>query len=71
MYRRVEAALILENISKKELASIIGLTYNTLLLKLKGVSPFTLDEAFDIKKAINSDEPIERLFIRDKSTSPA
>lgn len=37
MYKRIEAELILLGISKKVLANKLGLGYNTLLAKLRGL----------------------------------
>lgn len=64
MFRRIEAQMILVGINKKQLAEILGMRYNTLLLKLSGSSLFTLDEAIKIKEAIKAEEPIEKLFER-------
>ena len=64
MYKRVEAGMVLTGVDKKELARVIGVSYNTLLQKLRGDSDFTLNEALKIKEAINSSDPIELLFER-------
>lgn len=62
MYKQVEVALLISNISKKELAKKLGISYNTLLLKLRGVSKFTLDEAFMVKGLLGLEESIDELF---------
>lgn len=62
MYNRIEAQIALIGMSKKELAKKMNLPYNTLLLKLRGKSKFTLNEALKIKEITNSDESIEVLF---------
>lgn len=64
MFRRIEAQLAYIGITKKELAQDVGIGYNTLLQKLSGASPFSLDEALKIKEAIKSNESIETLFER-------
>ena len=48
--------------SKKEIASELGMTYNTLLLKLRGKNDFTLDEAVKLKEILNTPKSIEELF---------
>lgn len=64
MYKRVEGQMVIAGISKKILAQKLGIGYTTLLQKMNGSSAFTLDEALEIKKIINSTEPIEMLFNR-------
>ncbi|WP_052446784.1 hypothetical protein [Candidatus Soleaferrea massiliensis] len=64
MYKQIEAQLVSIGMTKREMAQQLGIGYNTLLLKLKGDSKFTLDEALAIKKLIQSEESIERLFER-------
>lgn len=54
--------MAIAGISKRKLAGMIGVKYNTLLMKFKRTSPFTLDEAIKIKAAINATESIETLF---------
>lgn len=66
MFKILESNLVLNDLSKKELAKKLGLGYNTLLLKMKGENNFTLDEAFKIKEIINTNESIEKLFSKSK-----
>lgn len=62
MYKTLEAKLVFVGMTKKKLAKKMNIGYNTLLLKFKGESSFTFDEALMIKRIINADEPIEELF---------
>ena len=62
MYLQVDIELTASRMSRKDLAGKIGMSYNTLLQKLAGKFPITLDEAFAIKKALGSKKPIEKLF---------
>lgn len=62
MYKRIEAQMVLLGITKKELACKLGLSYNTLLAKLRGERDFTLNEAWKVKELLNLREPIEILF---------
>ena len=64
MYKRVEAQLILSGLTRKDLAKELGISYNTLLLKLRRVAPFTLDEAFKVKQVTHATENIDVLFER-------
>jgi len=64
MYKKLEARLVLIGMTKKKLAEKLGITYNTLLLKLRGENCFTLDEALAIRKIIKADETIEDLFTK-------
>lgn len=63
MYKRIESQLVLNGISKKELAEQVGIAYNTLLAKMRGEREFTLKEAREIKQILHSEEPIEELFL--------
>lgn len=62
MFRRIEAQIVLQGLTKKQLAGMVGIRYNTLLQKLNGSSQFTLDEALRVKEALDSDETLEVLF---------
>lgn len=62
MYKRIEAQMVLLGVTKKELAYKLGLSYNTLLAKLRGERDFTLREAWKVKEFLKLHEPIEILF---------
>lgn len=62
MYKRIEAQMVLFGISKKELAYKLGIGYNTLLAKMRGERDFTLKEAWEIKRLLKLQDPIEILF---------
>ena len=64
MYKRLESEMVLHNVTRKDLADAIGVQYNTILLKLRGVYGFTLDEAFKIKEFLKTDLPLDELFAR-------
>lgn len=66
MFLKIESQMAVVGITKKKLAEIIGIKYNTLLKKFNCTSSFTFDEAVKIRTAINSTESIEILF--DKQT---
>lgn len=69
MYKRIEAQIVLIGLSKSEIAKLLGISYNTLILKLNGMSKFTLDEALLLKKILRTDMAIEILFQKELHTS--
>lgn len=62
MFRNIEIIIFQKNLSKREIAKKLGMTYNTLLLKLSGKATFTLDEALKLKEILESSLSIEELF---------
>lgn len=62
MYEAIEIELLKKRWSKKTLSAKTGIKYSTLLGKFSGKFPFSLDESFRIKKALNSSNSIEKLF---------
>jgi len=62
MYKHIETQIIVSGISKRELAERLGISYNTLNQKLNGKSSFTLNEATELRRLLNTDVPIETLF---------
>lgn len=65
MFRNIELEIFKSELSKKEIAAELGMTYNTFLLKLSGKAYFTLDEAMKLKAVLKSDLSIEELFDRN------
>lgn len=63
MYRLIEAHLVLAGVTKRELSEALGISYNTLLLKLKGATCFTLDEAVRLRELLGINESIEEMFL--------
>lgn len=64
MYRIIEAHLVLSGTTKREIAESLGVSYNTLLLKLKGSTSFTLDEAVRLRDLLQIPESVEAIFER-------
>lgn len=62
MYNKIESLIIERQTSKKEIATQLNISYNTLLLKLKNKSHFTYDEAKQIKNILKTTLTIEELF---------
>lgn len=62
VYTEIEKLFAVSDVSKFEAANLLGMTYNTFLLKLKGKYKFTLDESFGLKRILKTDLPLEKLF---------
>ena len=62
MYKNIDVELAKKGWKKKMLSGQTGIAYNTLLSKLAGSYPFTLDECFLIKDALDPNLTIEYLF---------
>lgn len=64
MYLNVKAELARQNLSVVDLSNKTGIRYQTLVEKLNGKYPMTLDEAKKIKAALGVDISMEELFAR-------
>ena len=64
MYLNVKAELARQNLSVVDLSNKTGIRYQTLVEKLNGKYPLTLDEAKNIKVALGVDLSMEELFAR-------
>ena len=64
MYLNVKAELARQNLSVVDLSNKTGIRYQTLVEKLNGKYPMTLDEAKKIKAALGVDLSMEELFAR-------
>lgn len=62
MYENIERLIFEKKLKKSDIAHAIGITYNTLLLKLSGKYKFTLDEAVALRNFLDPDMSIEELF---------
>lgn len=69
MYPNLEAELARKKMSKKDLAEITDIRYNTLCEKCLGKYGFTLDEAITVSKALGNPMAIEQLFARSAETA--
>jgi hypothetical protein len=64
MYSNVKAEMARKNLTAVELSNKTGIRYQTLIDKINGKYPLTLDEAKTIKSALEVDIPMEELFER-------
>lgn len=62
MYPNVRAEMARHRITGQMLADHVGITAETMSLKLNGKAKLTLSEAFAIKEALKTDMPMEILF---------
>ena len=62
MYSNVKAELARRNLTVVDLSTKTGIRYQSLVDKINGKYPMTLDEAKTIKSALQVDIPLEELF---------
>lgn len=62
LYFHLEYERLCKNLSIQELADASGISYVSMRRKLRGEAPWQLEECMAVKKALNSDLPIETLF---------
>lgn len=62
MYLNVKAELARQNLSLVDLSNKTGIRYQTLVGKINGNYPLSLDEAKEIKHSLGVDIPLEELF---------
>lgn len=64
IYPEIEKIMVEEHIKSTWLSWKTGITYNNLARKLSGEREFKLSEAIAVKRALQSDKPLEELFRR-------
>lgn len=64
IYRTLVTEIIAQEMRREEVAAGIGVSYNTLNNKLRGHTPFTLDEAMTLKALLDYDGTLEELFAK-------
>jgi lambda repressor-like predicted transcriptional regulator len=64
MYSNVKAELARRNLTLVDLSNRTGIRYQTLVDKINGKYPLTLDEAKRIKDALGVEISIDELFER-------
>lgn len=67
MYRNLEAEMVREGVTRKNLAEALNVRYATIIDKLKGRYSFTLDEAFVIRNKFFPHLSFEYLFETDEN----
>lgn len=66
MYPNLEAEMARYKVKREDIALEIGKSSKTVGLKLSGRTPFTIDEAFIIKRKFFPDCNVEALFKREE-----
>ncbi len=61
-YPILQAQMVIRGITRRELAELIQISYVSMNRKMAGLTPFTLDEAMQIKKALGGEGTLEELF---------
>lgn len=64
MYSNVKAELARKSLTVVDLSNKTGIRYQSLVDKINGKYPLTLEEAKTIKSALEVDIPMEELFAR-------
>lgn len=64
IYRKIVARAALLGITRREVADRLGVSYGTLHNKLCGITPFTLNEAIELKNMLAMPGTVEDAFER-------
>ena len=64
VYRKLVARIALLGLTRREVADRLGITYGTLHNKLCAITPFTLNEAIQIKTLLSMPGTLEEAFQR-------
>ena len=66
MFTILKAEMVKNHVNAVTLGEMCGMKPSAIYSRLNGKTPITLDEADLIKKALNSDLPIEELFQKEE-----
>lgn len=69
MFPNLEAEMARKKIKKGDLQKVLGVRYATVVDKTNGKTKFTLEEAFEIQRALFPEYPIEYLFSKEVEVS--
>lgn len=61
-YKNLEIEMLRENITRKELATQLNISYQSVNNKINHTKPFTCDEMFEVKKILKSNLILDDLF---------
>lgn len=64
VYRKISARIALLGLTQRDVAEMMGLSYGTLHNKLCKLTPFTLDEAIQLKQLLGISGSLEDAFER-------
>ena len=71
VYRKVVARIALLGLTRREVADRLGVSYGTLHNKLCAITPFTLNEAIEIKQLLSMPGSLEDAFERCDGRRPS
>ncbi len=71
VYRKVVARIALLGLTRREVADRLGVSYGTLHNKLCAITPFTLNEAIQIKAMLAMPGALEEAFERYDLKKPS
>ena len=71
VYRKLVARIALLGLTRREVADQLGVSYGTLHNKLCAITPFTLNEAIQIKAMLGLPGPLEDAFERYDQKKPS
>lgn len=71
VYRKVVARIALLGLTRREVADKLGVSYGTLHNKLCAITPFTLNEAIEIKSLLAMPGSLEEAFERYDERKPS
>lgn len=60
MFKNLKVDMVFAGITKRELAKIIGISYNTFRAKIRGQTEWKLHEMLKIQKILNEKNHTER-----------
>jgi plasmid maintenance system antidote protein VapI len=61
-FKNLEIEMIRANITRKNMAQKLGVSYNTMSNKINNLKPFTREEMFKIKEILKSKLSLDLLF---------
>lgn len=70
VYRKLVARIALLGLTRREVADQLGVSYGTLHNKLCAITPFTLNEALQIKALLDIPGTVEDAFERYDANKP-
>ena len=70
VYRKLVARIALLGLTRREVADQLGVSYGTLHNKLCAITPFTLNEAIQIKTMLAMPGTLEEVFERYDQKRP-
>lgn len=58
----LEGEMVAKKVSREDLCKVLGLSYQSVLSKVTGLTEFKCSEMFAIKDALKTDKTLDELF---------